>query len=358
MSTNNYINELQRKNALYNMYFNGNRKYYAAGYCGGNITPGPKPKPPADVDATTQNDILNALSDDTKTNVLIRLANDIVINNISETISRTYSESIGRSMYINGKTVTIDLNGKKISVSKDVSKLETDALFVIKRNSTLIIDDSVGGGEIVSNDNPKIYTAIKLTDKTDESSGEKSILIINGGKIDGYYYAISGNGSRGNTEIVINGGCMTCNLDEDGAVIYNPQDGSVTINGGELCGPTGIYAKSGHVEINGGCIVSTRDHHEYIHSGNGMSSTGDAVVVERCNYPGKQITATINGGVIKSTGIDTNPVASYTQPDIEIERLVGFIKGGSYNKKIEEELISEGYRCVLTETGMYQVIKD
>ena len=59
MSTNNYINELQRKNALYNMYFNGTRKYYTAGYCGGNITPDLKPKPPADVEATTQNDILN-----------------------------------------------------------------------------------------------------------------------------------------------------------------------------------------------------------------------------------------------------------------------------------------------------------
>lgn len=356
MNITNQLSEIQRKTAIYNMYFNNTKKYYVAGFAENNQPIPPKPpKPEADAEVKTQKDIMDALSDPSKQELYIRLVNDITIERDPEA-----DGNIGKAITIEpGKTVTMDLNGKTIKVDSSVDKLTTDSLFVVRRGSKLIIDDTEGNG-IIETDNESVYAAIKLTDKSDTESTEKSIIEINGGTIKSMYYALVGNGSRGNTEIVINGGTLIAN-DIEGAAIYHPQDGIITINGGEFYGASGIYIKSGLLTVNGGSIISTRDHHDYKHLKSGFESTGDAIVVERCNYPGSQVEAVINGGTIKAVGNpvdekETKVIASYLQPDVAIQRLTKFVKGGVYNKKVDSDLVADGYVCEFnSDIGMFQV---
>ena len=81
--------------------------------------------------------------------------------------------------------------------------------------------------------NPTV--AVKLTRAEDENGANPSspaILTVNGGTLQGYYYGISGNGTRHGTSVTINNGGKI--EGKYGTGIYHPQDGTLSINGGEI----------------------------------------------------------------------------------------------------------------------------
>ncbi|MBQ9786413.1 MAG: hypothetical protein IJW25_02990, partial [Clostridia bacterium] len=115
----------------------------------------------------------------------------------------------------------------------------------------------------------------------------------------GSYAAIQGNGNLENRieSIKITGGSVVSNNDIG---IYAPQAGELTITGGRIEGLVGIYVKSGVLNISGGEIVGTGEKADYVYNGNGAESTGDALVIDACGYPGGNPDVTITGGTFNS----------------------------------------------------------
>ena len=126
-------------------------------------------------------------------------------------------------------------------------------------------------------------------------------LVVNGTvAATGLNGAISGNGNSGNKgAVTVNEGAVVSSTVD--AAIYHPQNDTLTINGGTITGPTAVYVKSGTVAINGGTLTGNGVAAAYSYNGDGCNATGDALVVDNCNYPGGAPSVTVSGGSFNST---------------------------------------------------------
>ena len=145
------------------------------------------------------------------------------------------------------------------------------------------------------------------------TDGYGHTLIVNGTIISNGYYAITSNGSEnGNlvtdSSIIINKGAVVSV--PNGIAIYHPEKGTVTINGGEISGHTGVEMCAGDLVVNGGSITSTGANMNATGSQNAIMD-GAAISVINRNYPGGIPTAKINGGTIRATGNGALAVKAY-----------------------------------------------
>ena len=138
----------------------------------------------------------------------------------------------------------------------------------------------------------------------------KAAVTINGGKIEAGWYAVSGNGkdaTQDGTTVTVNGGTLHSTMDY---AIYNPQDGTVTINGGVVGGAAGaVCMRDGDLTVNGGTISSegTGNTGDW---GDGTGKLNNFAIALPYNYNvEKQQTgtygdarATINGGTFSASG--------------------------------------------------------
>ena len=162
------------------------------------------------------------------------------------------------------KKLTLDLNGYTISDDAEnwTDDSDVDYLVAVKRGGILTIENDAATGGITT-ENTAILCGVKMTVKGEDANGEKAVLTVNGGTIQGYQYGISGQGTRRKTEITINGGTIRSfapakdnaqNIDS--IAIYQPQDGTLTINGGTIQSPnTAIEIRSGRLTVTGGTIT-------------------------------------------------------------------------------------------------------
>lgn len=238
-----------------------------------------------------------------------------------------------RPLVVEG-ALTLDLNGH--SIKAKTTGLEKvlntkDAVALVRRGAQLTINDSSNGkGSIDYNGVVSVYTAVKLTDSNDTGS-EVAKLTVNGGMLKGYYYGISGNGTRHGTEVVINGGAITAANAGEGTAIYHPQDGLLTVNGGTVSAPTGIEMRSGTLTVNAGAIKSTVSTFDEKGNGSGTTMTGVAVAVSQ-HVTDKVLKVVINGGTL------TGPYALY-EKDLQnetgnkaLEIKDGIFEGQVYSK--------------------------
>lgn len=145
------------------------------------------------------------------------------------------------------------------------------------------------------------------------TDGYGHTLTVNGTIISNGYYAITSNGSEnGNLvtdcSIIINKGAVISA--PNGIAIYHPEKGTVTINGGEISGHTGVEMCAGDLIVNGGSITSTGANMNATGSQNAIMD-GAAISVINRNYPGGIPTAKINGGTIRATGNGALAVKAY-----------------------------------------------
>lgn len=199
--------------------------------------------------------------------------------------------------------VVLDLNGYTIEPSSNL-KLTT-GLFFVGRGGKLTIDDSKGTGKITTGNN--IYAAIQMVSPTDSAgleyddeikvvnSDAVAELIVNGGTLEGYYYGITGNGTRHNTQITVNGGTIKT-INDDSVGIYQPQIGTTIINGGTIEGGTGIEIRSGNLKVNKGDIKGTSKFTAIANS-SGTTTTGTGITVAQHSTK-NPINVEINGGTI------------------------------------------------------------
>ena len=294
-------------------------------------------------------------------------------------------------------TITLNLNGKKLTVNEDCGVFVQGELTVIGdgtitcAETPIKVDGSaakvtVENGKVISTKNYAIYAA------------EGGTIVVNGGEVKGLYGALAGNNTTGNMSFVVNGGVVTA---EQGPAIYMPGQVELTVTGGTLNG--GVSLRMGQVNISGGTFnaittgidMPTADvsgKPAYAYSGNvwfpdalyviggTYSSTdaqygnslnlnitggtfnctndkGSAVAVYDLGKVAQQMSVTISGNVVmtnKATdrsayqvlnltdlGV-TEPVAGYNNSEY-IGKVSSSITGGTFNTNPKDYVPTTGY---------------
>lgn len=195
-------------------------------------------------------------------------------------------------------------------------------------------------------------------------SQKSTILNIEDGSeiiVTGENFAIAGNGldngkKYGNTQINITGGIIK----SDAVAIYQPQEGSVNIAGGIISGTSGIYLKSGSLDITGGSVIGTGSQDDFEYTNNGALGNGAAVVIEvdTSSYSQKPIVPVISGGVFTSSNESSDFVISSIGENVTEDNVVkNFISGGSFSKEIDIGLLKtdgeDAVGAVLNQNGVY-----
>lgn len=240
------------------------------------------------------------------------------------------SKNVVLTTYVEvGGNVIVDLNGHSITPADSFPALPHRSIFTVLRGGILTINDSVGNGKISVGSSTSIYSAIKVT-KTDEgANGKVATVKVNGGILEGYYYAITGNGSRHDTNIIINGGVIKGLEETESLGIFNPQDGNVTINGGTISGVTGIEMRSGTLVVNDGTIIGTGNTLKVSPNGSGSTTIGTGIAIVQHNTK-KAISVKITGGTIKGKAAlyESNPQGN---SKADIDKVSIEISGGTFN---------------------------
>lgn len=244
--------------------------------------------------------------------------------------------TLNRPLVVTAKNFTLDLNGHALKAN--AAGLEkvlntSDAVILVRRGATLTINDISGNGSIDANNVASVYGAVKLTDTNDGTTGDVAKLIVNNGQLKGYYYGIVGNGTRHNTEIIVNGGKIM-NTYEEGSGIYHPQEGKLTVTGGEIVGTdTGIELRSGTLNIQGGTVRGTRTDKVTEPNGSGTTISGAALAISQ-HTTNKNISVTISGGTFEGY------YALYEEDlqDDQVSNIsIAGISNGVFNGKIYSE---------------------
>ena len=174
--------------------------------------------------------------------------------------------------------------------------------------------------------------------------GKTSTVNIEGGEIESYAYAISGNGTNNSTEnyggtvINISGGTLTSKMT---SAIYQPQAGTIEITGGTVTGYDGIQMKAGTLIMSGGTLEGTgafNDDYTYEEGQHdGTIATGAALALlsegntEETGYAGN-ITVKISGNAVLRSADGYALAEAYSNyEEGAINKFVGLtIEGGTF----------------------------
>ncbi len=254
---------------------------------------------------------------------------------------------IGDAVSFNGKSVTLDLNGKTITADNS-----NTGNIQVKNKATLTLKDSAGNGSIVT-DTPYVYnktdkTAIYVENADFVMNGgtistvcgdpsnegqfgvgayQDSNVTINGGTIRSGWYCVASNGQNTDSNITINGGELISTADY---AIYAPaKNSTVTINGGVVNGSAGAVAvRAGDLVVNGGTLTSDKTGNTGTW-GDGTSNLGNAVINLVSSYG--SINARIHGGTITMAANVEKPLMSIEK---DTKALLFAIDGGTFSEDI------------------------
>lgn len=273
---------------------------------------------------------------------------DIADGKMSSDVKLTEQVVINKDMILdlNGKTLTlgsysIDIENGTLTVKNGKVIADVDAFRVLSKGSAILNieeDAEVTAGDcavIIKFPGAVLNTAGKLT-----STG-------------GGYAAIQGNGSTGNGGIKVNitGGTITAKAEG----VYFPNTTELNISGGTITGTTAVYHKSGKLNISGGKLIGTGEKAEYVHNNNGCNATGDALIIEACDYLGGVPEVSITGGTFIS---ENNKAIGYYKQSADYKLAnEKFITGGAFSSDISE-YVTAGYvtnKVYTYEVDMYEV---
>lgn len=238
---------------------------------------------------------------------------------------------------IMASNVTVDLNGHTLtSTATDQAFRLSRAGSASSHNTFTLTDTSTnGGGKLVANslanssatvnDSSVIvasgnYNDITISNVTIVATqgigliGTNQTLTIDNCDITmtgADDYALSTNGSLTNgATITVTDSSITAT---NGIGVYLPGGATSTFTDTDVTGTTAMYIKSGTTTIDGGTYTATGDAAAFTHSGNGANATGDAIVVESCNYPNGVPTVSIGADeIVSANGVQ---IGDYTYKD-------------------------------------------
>ena len=162
-----------------------------------------------------------------------------------------------------------------------------------------------------------------------------------------------GNPSDGGVTINIEKGAVLFNSNPSGLGIYYPNTANLNISGGTITGSTGVYVKSGTTTITDGSINGTGAKVGYKYQGDGATPTGDALVIDSCNYPGGNPTVSISGG--KFSSANAAAVGNYAHDAKPVEK---FISGGHFTSDPSAYKADGKYVVPSTEAGYTYMVTD
>lgn len=142
---------------------------------------------------------------------------------------------------------------------------------------------------------------------------------------------------------------------KDSNAIYMPSGNLHVYSDAIVRGLTGIYAKSGNVQVKDAKIYGTGEAQGYNYYGNGGIPTGDALVLDSCGYPNGAPKVNYEGaGDAYFESTNAKPIGSYARDGYT--KVTGFVDKGTFNKAIDKDLLAGGYVCVYNaETDNYGV---
>ena len=179
----------------------------------------------------------------------------------------------------------------------------------------------------------------------------------------GYGFASNGSanadGNPDTCNIIVNDGARI--KAPNGIAIYHPTLGTVTINGGEISGHTGIEMCAGKLIVNNGTITSAGANWDATGSQNAIMD-GAAISIINRDYPGGTPTAEITGGTFTATGDGAKAVKAYDYTGDAVADWAGAgnsvnISGGTFSTEIPAEYCASGYVPKNNGNGTYGVIK-
>ena len=259
-----------------------------------------------------------------------------------------------------GKKVTIDLNGFDI-VAKD--GMTDDSLIIVLHGGTLTVKGE--GSVSATNANaPKARIAVKMSKggNTEAFINENpATLVLASGTLEGTSFGISGNGNpdRVNTNVTIHGGVVT----GGGTGVFHPQEGTITVNAGEVTGKTGIEMRAGKLVVKGGTIVGTAVPTETKENGSGTTTTGAGIAIVQ-HTTEKELSTVVEGGTVKGytalyhNNTENNSDAAAAKVSLNVtggtfeatnegknaiysDAKENFITGGEFKGAVDEKFVSE-----------------
>lgn len=221
------------------------------------------------------------------------------------------------------KSTGIDVDSSVVRVG-DNNGAARNVELVIGKDVVIDSPDSYGVGAFGTATTEKltIYGTIKSTATTNES-------------YDGCAVTTLGTDTTTLATITIKEGAVISA--EHTNAVYLPA-GTLTVEGGTITGTTGIYFKSKNMTISGGTITGSGTKQDYKYYGNGGISTGEAVTIDSCNYPGGIGSVSIRGGEFSST--HANAIGSYNSNSGTLQ--TNFITGGAFSSD-PTAYVAEGY---------------
>lgn len=244
--------------------------------------------------------------------------------------ANTLTASAGAFVVANGtltvKDGTIDANKKGYDAIAIKGESESSVIVVNVES-----DATVKGGDCCV----VVYGSNKSKDITINTAG--TLVTESAYESSSYpgYAAISANANSEGVKMNVTGGSITAKV----AAIYFPCETSLTISDGIITGATAVYQKSGELTISGGKLVGNGEKKGYVYNGNGCNETGDALVVESCNYPKGAPTISITGGEFVSTY--ASAIGSYIGNGAT-EKITGFVKGGTFHDASAFDYLADG----------------
>ena len=254
----------------------------------------------------------------------------------------TEKVSISRNLVLdlNGKTLTgedlVNSNGKneRIALTANAGEVKVKNGIINGRvnaydSANLTIDADVTVKNSYNDSGYDCFGIVVWGDGTFGQDGCKTPTLNIYGKVNvagNNGVAISTNGTDKSKPIIniYDGAEITS---EKCSGIYLPS-GALTVSGGTITGATGIYFKSTDMTISGGKIIGNGAKADYEFNGNGANTTGDALVIDNCNYPNGIGKVEVTGGNFAS--MNAKAVGSYAGNG-QTEPLVGFVTGGLFS---------------------------
>lgn len=293
----------------------------------------------------------------------------------------------------NGKTFTIDLNGKTLSLG---ARMSIKSAFVTVQNGTIKGDIALtaSGKDAAYNSftlasNAAIEGDYGIMVFEDEKGANNFGTTVNiDGKITGKSSAlwvlgnITTDWATAKHPVTVNVGptAVLTNPSKDATALQMAGSCVVTIeDGAQIIGGTAIEVRAGKLTVNGGTITGTGDSTTSDPNGNGISTKGAGIAVAQHttkqpidvvvnggtitghtgfyvanpqkNAEVSEVNATINGGDFVTTAPDGNAV-------VRDENAGGAdvaVTGGSFTGKVDQSLLGEGFEAVPDANGKLTV---
>lgn len=256
-----------------------------------------------------------------------------------------------------GKTITLDLNGKKLTNIRDNTITNHGKIEIIDKTGKGVVDNITNAKTAITNDGTVVlrggtYTRSQEAGKDKDNGGGNSyytILNDNGGSLTiydgvtvynkGHFSSMIRNGGTAGAEskLYINGGTFSGGIN----TVKNDESGYLNISGGDFSNTTQFVVMNWHkAEISGDATFAVND-------------TAEAVLFTS-SYGGAATTKgelTISGGYFK-TATDTQDMIrdAYDANN----KGTAYVSGGYFNKRFSGDFCATGLTVIDNNDKIYK----